>query len=380
MIESKLIIGIDATNLNYGGGKAHLIELLSVANPKQHNFSKIIVWSSTETLNSIDDKDWIIKISPFRKNNLVVRLFWQSFLLSKEARKLKCNVLFIPGGIYLGNFDQVVTMSQNLLPFVQKEYERYNFTLKRFKLLLLKHIQSYSFKKAKGVIFLTYHAKKTIQNFIGNLNTKSAIIPHGLNKRFIGNVNPNLKKQTNAAKAIKILYVSHIELYKHQWIVIEGLARLRKENYNICLNLVGSAGLGIKKLKTAMKKYDPNAEWIFYQDHVDYDKIHITYQNFNFGIFASSCENLPITLLEMIGGKMKIACSNIKPMTEILENRGVYFDPLNPNSIADSMRKLINNEMLDVVEIDDEFLKKFIEKYNWENTAKLTFDFLNQHR
>ena len=380
MKNSKFIIGIDATNLNYGGGKTHLIELLKVADPIQHKFSKIIVWAARETLNSIDDKDWIIKISPLTKNNLIFRLLWQYLSLSNQAQKLKCNILFVPGGIYIGNFINVVTMSQNLLPFVQKEYERYNFTSKILKLFLLRHVQSYSFKKARGIIFLTDHAKKTIHNIVGILNSKSAIIPHGLNRRFIVNENLNLKKQKNTTKVIKILYVSHIELYKHQWNVIEGLAKLREENCNVSLNLVGSPGLGIKKLKFAIKKYDPNGEWINFQDHVEYDKMHLIYQNFNFGIFASSCENLPITLLEMIGSKMRIACSNISPMTEILGNKGVYFDPTDPISIADAIKKLIDFEIQDDLEIDDKFLKKFIEKYNWKNTAKLTFNFLNQFR
>ena len=59
------------------------------------------------------------------------------------------------------------------------------------------------------------------------------------------------------------------------------------------------------------------------------------------GVFASSCENLPITLLEMMGSGMQIACSNFSPMPEILGSEGIYFNPVKPASITEAMRKLI---------------------------------------
>ena len=68
---------------------------------------------------------------------------------------------------------------------------------------------------------MTDHAKETIQNVIGNLNNKTIIIPHGLSKRFISAKKFFIKKTIR--KKIRILYVSHIEHYKHQWNVIEAL-------------------------------------------------------------------------------------------------------------------------------------------------------------
>ena len=377
MNNSQFIIGIDATNLSHGGGKTYLIELLRFADPKRHQFSKIIVWSTQDILNSIDDKDWIIKRCPFNySTNLIYRVIWQFLFLSKEARNEGCDMLFAPGGISVGSFHPLVTMSQNLLPFESREYMRYGLTIKRLKLLLLKYVQGYSFKNSNGVIFLTEHAKDTIQKVIGNLKNKTKVIPHGLNKRFIFEKNKNYEKKEYKKKIIKILYVSHIEHYKHQWNVIEALAELRNEKYPITLDLVGSPGTAMKKLQFAINKYDINREWIFFRNNIQYNEMHLIYQKFDYGIFASSCENLPITLLEMMGSGMQIACSNFSPMPEILGSEGIYFNPVKPASITEAMRKLIVLKKIDNKSSD--YIKRVAENYKWENTAYLTFDFLNK--
>ena len=58
-METKYIIGIDASNIRTGGGLTHLVELLSVVNPILYGFNKIVVWSSLSTLAHIKDKQFI---------------------------------------------------------------------------------------------------------------------------------------------------------------------------------------------------------------------------------------------------------------------------------------------------------------------------------
>ena len=374
MTDFKPTIGIDASNLNYGGGKAHLIELLRFADPKKHNFQKIIVWSTQKTLDEIDDKAWIVKKSAFmRFENLIYRFFWQYFIFSKKAIKESCDIIFIPGGIYLGNFHPIITMCQNLLPFQKEECARYKITLQRLKLFFLRLIQKKSFKQADGVIFLHNYAKKIVKKSIGKLSGKTEIIPHGINSKV------NLKKNRNyKKKKIRILYVSHIEVYKHQWNVIEAISMLRDKNNLITLDLVGTTGSAIKKLNDTIKKYDPDSQWVFYRNHIPYDKIHLVYQKFDYGIFASSCENLPGTLLEMIYSGMTIACSNYSPMPQILGNRGFYFDPLKSKSIASAIYKMVNVDAKKKNIISDKYFNKYRSLYNWRKNTDRTFYFLNK--
>ena len=60
----------------------------------------------------------------------------------------------------------------------------------------------------------------------------------------------------------------------------------------------------------------------------------------NIFIFASSCENMPITLIEGMASGLPIACSDRGPMPEVLQDGGVYFNPEDCKSIVFAIEKL----------------------------------------
>jgi glycosyltransferase involved in cell wall biosynthesis len=93
-------------------------------------------------------------------------------------------------------------------------------------------------------------------------------------------------------------------------------------------------------------------------------------------IFASSCENLPVTLLEAMASGLPIACSDRGPMPEVLQDGGVYFDPENADLIAAAVERLITNETLRVSVAKR--AKTLSEKYSWSRCASETWNFLRK--
>jgi hypothetical protein len=167
----KLTIGVDASNLNFGGGLTHILELLAAAQPEKNGIERVVVWGRTDTLNRLEDRSWLVKCTPTALGKgLLQRTLWQIYRLSQAARDEGCDVLFVPGGSYSGNFHPVVTMSQNLLPFEKPELRRYGWTLFTLKLLLLRLTQSRSFHNADGVIFLTEYARDAVLKVTGKLD------------------------------------------------------------------------------------------------------------------------------------------------------------------------------------------------------------------
>ena len=59
----------------------------------------------------------------------------------------------------------------------------------------------------------------------------------------------------------KILYVSIIDQYKHQWHVVNAVINLRKEGYPICLDLVASYSPALRRLNSTIEKVDPLGQW-----------------------------------------------------------------------------------------------------------------------
>ena len=94
-------------------------------------------------------------------------------------------------------------------------------------------------------------------------------------------------------------------------------------------------------------------------------------------MFASSCENMPIILLEGMASGLPIACSHRGPMPEVLCGAGVYFDPENADEIAATLRQLIDDPELRRRCAEGAFAKAQA-YYSWERCARETFTFLRQ--
>ena len=373
-----LYIGIDASNLGSGGAKTHLRELLHAAKPEAYGVGRVVVWGAENTLALIADQPWLVKRCPQALNGgLLQRSRWQRFSLSKAAVSEGCDVLFVPGGSYAGSFHPVVTMSQNMLPFEWRELKRYGISIDTLKLLLLRRVQGTSFQRSEGVIFLTEYARDAVQMVTGKLGGEVAVVPHGLNVRF--------KKVPRKQQPItdysqespyRIIYVSTVSEYKHQWQVVEAVGRLRETTgWPIQLELVGSASSRpLRRLHAAMHRWDTEQVWVKYHGLLPHEQLHTLYQGADLGLFASSCENMPNILIETMAAGLPIACSNYGPMPEVLGDAGVYFDPENSTDLIKALYELISSPDLRAEIADRSYTK--VHQYSWERCADSTFRFL----
>lgn len=370
-------IGIDATNLRAGGGVTHLMELLRAVQPAKHHVDRIVVWGGKPTLKALESQPWLSKCNPSALDKgFLQRTIWQRYRLSQAARDEGCDLLFVPGGSYAGNFHPVVTMSQNLLPFEMHELRRYGWTFFTLKLLLLRLVQSRSFQKTDGVIFLTEYARDVVLRVTRRLCGQTCIVPHGLNPRF--NKAPKLQRaitEYDDAHPYRVLYVSIIDQYKHQWHVVEAVAALRKKGFPIVLDLVGPAyPPALKRLNQKIDHLDIERRWVRYYGAIPFDKLHLRYAEADLGLFASSCENMPNILLETMAAGLPVASSKNGPMPEILEDSGVFFNPEQPEDIARALRELIASSQTRTKFAIMSYERS--KKYSWDRCAEQTFRFL----
>lgn len=372
-----MVIGIDAANLRGGGGITHLVELLRAAQPGSIEIERVVIWGGTATLNALDDRPWLDKRNPSALDKgLLRRTLWQRYSLSQAARDAGCDVLFVPGGSYAGDFHSVVSMSQNLLPFEMHELRRYGWSLRTLKMLLLRVTQSRSFRRTDGVIFLTEYARDVVLNVTGKFQGQTFIIPHGLNLRF--NRPPKVQRPIidyDDEHPYRILYVSIVDQYKHQWHVVEAVAALRRQDFPVVLDLVGPAyPPALTRLDETIARVDADRRWVHYHGAAPFNELHHRYAQADLGLFASSCENMPNILLETMASGLPIACSNLGPMPEVLGDAGVYFDPEQPEEIASALRELIESPQLRTELAQASYQRA--QQFSWQRCADETFRFL----
>ncbi len=372
-----MILGIDASNIRRGGGVTHLVELLRAADPVQFGFSKVVVWAGQQTIDQIEDRPWLAKAPQKALSGRVLsRVLWQRFKLSEMARAASCDLLFVPGGSYAGDFQPTVAFSQNLLPFEWRELRRFGWSPMTLKLLLLRLIQSKTFRQAEGVIFLTEYGREAVIRVTGPLPGRAAIIPHGTDKRFVRLPREQLPVERYSVEhPFRLLYVSIVDMYKHQWHVAEAVANLRRRGLPVTLDLVGPAyGPALRRLKRVLRRVDSNGSFVWYRGVVAYEQLSAQYASADLFVFASSCETFGQILTEAMSGGLPIACSNRSALPEVLKNAGVYFDPEDPREVALALEALVSAPELRAEKARMAF--QAAQAYSWSRCASDSFEFL----
>ena len=368
---------IDASNLRVGGGLTHLVELLGNVDPPAHGFERVFVWSSAATLQRISDRPWLEKrTEPVLEKNFPRRAAWQFLRLGPLARADACDLIFAPGGSFATSFRPVVTMCRNMLPFEWHEMARYGVSLQTLRLGLLRFAQARSFRRASGTIFLTHYAYDAVLAITGRLAGPVQIIPHGIDARFFATPRPQ-RATGSAEQPIELVYVSIIDHYKHQSSVAQAVIELAARGHPLRLTLIGPAyAPALQNLESMLRKIDPERRVVRYLGPMAHSDIHAAYARADVGLFASSCENMPNILLEMMAAGLPIACSNRGPMPQILGNAGVLFDPEQVQSVSSAILALtMDSELRARMALDAQLRAR---QYSWTRCADETFRFLAQ--
>lgn len=323
-------------------------------------------------LGSLDQNVKVITHDWMDSTWRIKRYLWYLWIFPKIVRNLKPDLEFYSSGKLRVYFRKAITVAtcHNLLLFDETELSR--IKLKQEKEYFLKYRKSYirSYKKSDALIFLSNHSRDVILPQI-NLNKKSWIISHGLDIDFIFKG----EREYSFKDEINILYVSPVFHYKNHLNVVKAFEILKEEvNFKMNLQLVGG---GNSSAYDELTDYVDQAELgncVTFKQFVDTSGLINAYATCDLFIFASSCETFGITLLEAMGAKLPIACSNKTGLHDILKDGGVYFDPFQVTSIVSALKVLIQN--VEERELLGNKAFEYAENYKWENSAIKTYEFL----
>lgn len=369
-----IILGVDASRNRSGGAIAHIKGIVDGADPRPHGIQQVHLFGHEGLLSQLSDHPWLTKhYVPATKGSILLQLFWQRYKLPKIARKLNINAMFNTTASSVCPLQPSVSLSQDLLSFEPGEIQRYRWPSRaRVRLEILKVLQLARLKRSTVAVFLTQHAAKVIgsQTVLKDIE----IIPHGIDQRFSSAVRTETVEELK--DPVHILYVSNAAPYKHQWHVVEGVAQARKRTgRDIKLRLVGGGeGLAQARLMQGITQHDPQGVFVMQIPFVPNDQIVSELQAADLFVFASSCENMPVTLLEAMAVGVPIASSDRGPMPEVLGAINPYFDPERPSTIADAIEHLLSDQNLRAAAT-----RAAIEKareFTWERSSTRTWKLL----
>jgi glycosyltransferase involved in cell wall biosynthesis len=352
-----------------------VVGLLSELDPARHGIERVHLWTFRSLADAVPDRPWLVKHCPAAlERSLPQQLAWQALSLKRELIRHGCDVLFTTDASTLCRFEPMVVLSQDMLSYEPGVMQTYGWGRARLRLHTILKLQNSAFRRAAGVIFLTKYAGEVIQRSCGPL-LRVAFVPHGIPPGFF-EIDRARPWPTSDLRPIECVYVSNAALYKHQWEVIKAVAKLRSEGLNLNLTLIGGGhGRAQELIDQERKRLDPEGTFVRQLPFVPNSDLLVHLSNADVFVFASACENMPVTLLEAMAAGLPVACSNRGPMPEVLGDAGTYFDPVDPQSIANALRYLVTNAELRG--INARRSREIAKDYSWARTSYETMDFIS---
>jgi glycosyltransferase involved in cell wall biosynthesis len=357
-----------------GGGQTYLKNLLGGIPPLDNLRILVLAPRSlalpeTPSLERMETPGWNLE-NPF------IRMIWERFFLPGLLRKIRADILFCPGGI-IGTRPprgcRTVSMFRNMMPFDRVLRSLYPLGYKRFRNWVLEKVLLKSMIRADLLIFISRYAKEVIQRLAPNGLRNAVVISHGVSDQFRVRSSEDRARPVWLPRNEYFLYVSHIDVYKSQLEVVRAyglLKRRRRTEEKLVL-----AGPSINR-NYAKQVVDEVMRLGLQQDvmllgEIPHGQLPLAYHHAKINLFASRCENCPNILLEALAAGRPLLVSNRQPMPEFGEDAVVYFDPENPEELAEKMASIVDDENV-LCELSRRAQLQS-EKFDWARTSELTW-------
>ena len=309
---------------------------------------------STKNLKIHYLKSWEFAHTP-----IILSLFFKLLKMSKESiMHVHIAQAFVPEVVYL-------VSKIKKIPYIahvhgdSKPSGKFGFLLPLYKKLFIKKILS----KAEKVICLSKDYKQFINKKYGINESKIIVIPNGVSEKFFINKAKKLNKIPN------LLFVGRLSVEKNIPKLIEATSLLKNK---VILHIVGE---GEKKEELKKLILDKRIKNIILHGKKTGKELIDFYKHADIFLLASSCEGLPLTLLEAMASGTPIIASNIRGIREIIGNVGILVSPPTSENFTREIDKLIENKK--IREKLAEKGRKKAKNYDWN---KIVEKFENVYR
>ena len=230
----------------------------------------------------------------------------------------------------------------------------------------------FSIPKADAVITISEYSKQQILNYFNIDNRMTVIYPAGpIDKQ----LNDPIRDFEGLLDTPYFLALASIDPRKNTLAVIDAFSRLSSLGNNNHLVVVASHNTAAELIRQKAQEYGVTQKIIILTGINDAELRHLYHHCAAF-IFASLDEGFGLPPLEAMACGCAVASSNCASMPEILGDAAIYFDPLNPDDIA---------EKLNMLSIDTDLRSNLVKKgiirsqmYSWSITAEKTLDLYNK--
>ena len=157
---------------------------------------------------------------------------------------------------------------------------------------------------------------------------------------------------------------------------------MRKDGYPITIDFIGPSHKNSeKRLMDLIRKEDPNGNFLNYSGLLTQKELKSVYLSSDLIVYASTCENLPIDLLEGMSSGLPIISSSKSPMPEVLNDAGTYFNSDDIFSIMSAIKNSLNSvsDRVKKSKISYNLSKNYSLKENYKNTFHFLIEMISKN-
>ena len=334
--------------------------------------------------NKEDTKDILEKFINSDKNNYQfiktdIKLFSlkEIFCLRKFLKNLKADIFYSPHFVtfpFNKNYKTILTV-HDLIPFILPE--TLSKSSLKWKIFYKFHWPTkFLLKKADLVITVSENSKKDLVRLFGVDDKKISIIYNGVSEH---KFNENIKEKVLLKYHLPdnfILYVGRFDPYKNVTNIIKAYSKLSNIKNEFKLVIVGDTKSAYyPELSRLVDKLNLKGNVIF-SGYVLSEDLPLLYHLSLAFIFPSLYEGFGLPILEAFSVGTPVLTSNTSSLPEVAGNAAVLVDPKNIGEIAESIKKVLQDENLKQSLIQKGYEQS--KKFSWKNSANKLLDIFNE--
>jgi glycosyltransferase involved in cell wall biosynthesis len=232
-----------------------------------------------------------------------------------------------------------------------------------------------SFRNADGILTFSQFTSVELVSRFALEERKVKVVWHGLDRTFLEDVPAAelkaTRKRCNLPPAF-LLFVGAQVPRKNLVRFLEALKIVHLHGIQIPLVLVGPEGEDTKSIRSRAEELGLG-HWIIMPGYLAQRDVRHAYRLATAFVFPSLCEGFGLPLVEAMASGVPVAASRSSAIPEVCQDAAVYFQPENPESMAERVVSVIE---------DEELRKKLIARgrerasdFSWEKAAKETLEF-----
>jgi glycosyltransferase involved in cell wall biosynthesis len=256
-------------------------------------------------------------------------------------------------------------------------YDMLHYMLTEFfsgeSLVTRSHYHKCSAEKADIIIAISRFTKKTLVEKYDIPEDKIIVVYEGYDSAAFKKIDKeivNRFKENNNLPDRFLFYPAATWAHKNHLNLLKAY-RILIDRYKIHDNLL-LTGIKMENHKAVEEEIDRLGlhDKVIYLGYLPYEELPLIYNAASIMVFPSLFEGFGLPVIEAMAAGLPVSCSNTTSLPEIGGDAVLYFDPEQPDDIAETIFKIHSDR-----DLRDSLIKKGFERaasFSWERTATET--------